>query len=58
LDYELDTMPGAYFSNSMNFSEWFNDEAFEGGMEYLFEGCSSINLSHVLRSKPVAGNFH
>lgn len=42
LDYELDTMPGAYFSNSMNFSEWFNDEAFEGGMEYLFEGCSSI----------------
>uniref|UniRef100_A0A0E0MJ58 AP2/ERF domain-containing protein n=1 Tax=Oryza punctata TaxID=4537 RepID=A0A0E0MJ58_ORYPU len=42
LDYELDTMPGTYFSNSMNFSEWFNDEAFDGSMEYLFEGCSSI----------------
>ncbi|KAF0907308.1 hypothetical protein E2562_015809 [Oryza meyeriana var. granulata] len=42
LDYELDTMTGAYFSNSMNFSEWFNDDAFEGSMEYLFEGCSSI----------------
>uniref|UniRef100_A0A0D9XWH0 AP2/ERF domain-containing protein n=1 Tax=Leersia perrieri TaxID=77586 RepID=A0A0D9XWH0_9ORYZ len=42
LDYELDTMTGDYFSNSMNFSEWFNDEAFEGSMDHLFEGCSSI----------------
>ncbi|XP_006662699.2 AP2-like ethylene-responsive transcription factor At1g79700 [Oryza brachyantha] len=41
LDYELDTMAGAYSSNSVNFSEWFNGEAFDGSMDYLFEGCSS-----------------
>ncbi|KAL6641979.1 hypothetical protein ACP70R_020160 [Stipagrostis hirtigluma subsp. patula] len=43
MDYELDTMPRANFSSSINLSEWFSDAAFDGNIGCLFEEFSVVD---------------
>ncbi|KAL6905710.1 hypothetical protein ACP4OV_003311 [Aristida adscensionis] len=43
MDYELDTMPRANFSSSINLSEWFSEVAFEGSIGCLFDECSAVD---------------
>ncbi|KAL6595653.1 hypothetical protein ACP70R_047993 [Stipagrostis hirtigluma subsp. patula] len=43
MDYELDTMPRANFSSSINLSEWFTDAAFDGNIGCLFEEFSAVD---------------